>query len=85
MDCVAVYEQGKIAVREFRNLKKGDMVILGRTEDASDSIFVYTDGFRGADNLQKDGSRLTGCACTVPFPNSSVRKIFPTALPSISW
>lgn len=51
MDCVAVYEQGKIAVREFRNLKKGDMVVLGRTEDASDGIFVYTDGFRGAQNM----------------------------------
>ena len=32
MDCVAVYESGKIIVREFRLLKKGDMVLTGRTE-----------------------------------------------------
>ena len=31
MDCVAVYENGKIYVREFRNLKQGDLVFTGRT------------------------------------------------------
>ena len=33
MDCVAVYENGTIAVREFRNLKQGDLVFTGRTEN----------------------------------------------------
>ena len=28
MDCVAVYENGKIAVREFRTLKQGDLVFV---------------------------------------------------------
>ncbi len=46
MDCVAVYENGKIYVREFRLLKKGDRVVCGRTEDASEGIYVYPDGFR---------------------------------------
>ena len=46
MDCVPVYENGKIAVREFRLLKKGDQVVVGRTEDASEGIYVYPDGFR---------------------------------------
>lgn len=46
MDCVPVYENGKIAVREFRLLKKGDMVIVGRTENCEDGIFVYPDGFK---------------------------------------
>ena len=32
MDCVAVLENGRIVVREFRLLKKGDMVAVGRTE-----------------------------------------------------
>ena len=45
MDCVAVYEDGIIHVREFRKLKKGDLVAVGRTEDGSEGIFVYADGF----------------------------------------
>ena len=32
MDCVAVLEEGRIIVREFRLLKKGDLVLLGRTD-----------------------------------------------------
>ncbi len=46
MDCVAVYENGKVHVREFRNLKKGDLVICGRTENCEDGIFLHHDGFR---------------------------------------
>ena len=41
MDCVAVLKDGKINVVEFRNLKKGDMVVVGRTENAEEGIFVY--------------------------------------------
>jgi len=46
MDCVPVYEDGRIAVREFRLLKKGDLVVVGRTEDGSEGICVHPDGFR---------------------------------------
>ena len=46
MDCVAVYENGKIIVREFRLLKKGDLVVTGRTERCEEGIFMYPDGFR---------------------------------------
>lgn len=46
MDCVAVYENGKIIVREPRLLKKGDLVLTGRTENCEDGIYVYPDGFR---------------------------------------
>jgi len=45
MDCVPVYENGKIQVREFRLLKKGDAVICGRTENCEDGIYVHADGF----------------------------------------
>ncbi|MEG0156164.1 MAG: hypothetical protein RR661_00745, partial [Anaerovoracaceae bacterium] len=38
MDCLPVYEDGKIHIREFRNLKKGDLVVTGRTEDCEDGI-----------------------------------------------
>lgn len=46
MDCVPVYENGKIAVREFRLLKQGDLVVVGRTENCEEGIYVYPDGFR---------------------------------------
>ncbi|MDK7294308.1 hypothetical protein QP487_12895, partial [Streptococcus pasteurianus] len=34
---------------EFRNLKKGDKVVVGRTEDASEGIYVWTEGFQEAE------------------------------------
>jgi len=45
MDCAAVYENGTIAVREFRHLKAGDQIVIGRSEDGSEGIYVHTDGF----------------------------------------
>ena len=45
MDCVAVLEEGRIIVREFRLLKKGDMVLIGRTENCEDGIYLHADGF----------------------------------------
>ena len=41
MDCVAVYENGTIAVREFRNLKQGDLVFTGRTAFSKDYDNIY--------------------------------------------
>lgn len=48
MDCVAVYENGRILVIEFRLIKKGDLIVCGRTEGAQEGIFVHTDGFGAA-------------------------------------
>ncbi len=45
MDCVAVLEDEKIVVREPRLIKKGDMVLTGRTENCEDGIFLHSDGF----------------------------------------
>ncbi len=45
MDCVPVLCGGKIEVREFRLLKKGDLVVLGRTENGEEGIYVHPDGF----------------------------------------
>ena len=53
MDCVAVYESGKIFVREFRLLKQGDLVVLGRREDAGEGVYLYPDGFRSAARSQE--------------------------------
>lgn len=45
MDCVPVYENGKIFVREFRNVKAGDLIVVGRTEDCQEGIYVHVDCF----------------------------------------
>jgi lysine-ketoglutarate reductase/saccharopine dehydrogenase-like protein (TIGR00300 family) len=50
MDCVPVLKEDcSIKVVEFRNLKIGDYVVLGRTEDASEGIYVYAEGFASKD------------------------------------
>ncbi|WBW49343.1 hypothetical protein O6R05_04860 [Peptoniphilus equinus] len=45
--CVARDTPGeeRVEIVEFRNLKKGDKVVIGRTEDASEGIYVWTNGF----------------------------------------
>lgn len=45
MDCVAVLENDAIQIREFRLLKQGDLVAVGRTEDGSEGILLHPDGF----------------------------------------
>lgn len=46
MDCVAVVQKnGTIATREFRRLKDGDMVVVGRTENGEQGIYVHVNGF----------------------------------------
>ena len=45
MDCVPIYENGKIAVREMRLIKKGDLIAVGRSENGAEGILVYPDGF----------------------------------------
>jgi len=45
MDCVAVREDGEVHVREFRHIKRGDLVAVGRTEDGVDGIFVHPNCF----------------------------------------
>ena len=53
MDCVPVYQDGRVLVVEPRNLKKGDLVVTGRTENCEDGIYVHPDGF-GSINQEKD-------------------------------
>ena len=42
---VVIGNDGKLYVVENRNIKKGDKVIVGRTEKGEEGIFVHTDGF----------------------------------------
>ncbi|MDR0497720.1 MAG: hypothetical protein LBH42_08910 [Treponema sp.] len=51
MDCVAVYEGSKVMVREFRHLKKGDLVFTGRSENGKHGIYIHTNGFN---DIQKE-------------------------------
>lgn len=54
MDCVVVCkEDGTLEVTEFRRLKAGDRVVLGRTEDSSEGIYVHTSGFISGDGLDE--------------------------------
>ena len=54
MDCVVARGQGGgLLVREFRNLRKGDLVACGRQEDGSEGIYVHTTGFAGPEALQE--------------------------------
>lgn len=50
MDCVvAVSNNHELEVKEFRLLTVGDRVVVGRSEDGSEGIYVHTDGFRSPD------------------------------------
>ena len=42
---VVLREDGTLSVVENRNLKKGDRVILGRTENCEDGIYMHCHGF----------------------------------------
>ncbi len=45
MDTVPVLADGKMYSVEPRRLKKGDMVVVGRTEDCEDGIYMHANGF----------------------------------------
>ena len=46
MDCQAILKNNEIIIIEMRNIKKGDLVAVGRTEKCEEGIYVYPDGFR---------------------------------------
>ena len=54
MDCVPVWRGDHIEVVEFRRLLPGDLVFTGRTEDASQGIYVHRTGFL-SDHQKYDG------------------------------
>ncbi|MCR5577386.1 MAG: hypothetical protein K6F56_10290 [Oscillospiraceae bacterium] len=54
MDCVPVVENGRIEVKEFRRLKRGERIVLGRSEDAGEGIYVHPFGFRSEKNGEQE-------------------------------
>ncbi len=54
MDCVAVVRNDtSIEIVEFRNLQVGDRVVVGRSEDGSEGIYMHSGGFAHK-NSEKD-------------------------------
>jgi lysine-ketoglutarate reductase/saccharopine dehydrogenase-like protein (TIGR00300 family) len=55
MDCVPVlFADGEIEAKEARRLQVGERVILGRTDDGSEGIYLYTKGFLGDETAGGD-------------------------------
>ena len=55
MDSSVVFDKdGTLKVVENRNLKKGDRVILGRTEKGEEGIYLHTTGFENPEETQTD-------------------------------
>ena len=51
---VVICPDGALEVIENRNLKKGDRVILGRSEDGHEGIYVHSSGFETEESRCKD-------------------------------
>ena len=70
MDCSVVIKDGMPYAVEMRNIKKGDEVVVNRTDDGRDGIFVHADGFSAPEN-----SAPSDCMVKVymaaPAPSSS--------------
>jgi lysine-ketoglutarate reductase/saccharopine dehydrogenase-like protein (TIGR00300 family) len=70
MDAVLVAEHGGLRVVEPRSLRKGDRVVVGRTENGEQGIFVHADGFtRPEESTDKFLFRSRGTRET-PFSRS---------------
>lgn len=54
MDCVPIVRpDGTIHAVEFRSIKAGDRAVEGRTEDGSEGIYVYTEGFSNEESKKE--------------------------------
>jgi hypothetical protein len=52
IECAAVIrDNNTVEIVEFRNLKTYDKVVLGRSNDGSEGIYTYTDGFDSLPNV----------------------------------
>jgi len=54
MDAVLVVDGERIDVIEARRVRKGDMVVVGRTENGEEGIYVHVEGFEQASEAAVD-------------------------------
>ena len=54
MDCVLTVLNRTVEAVEFRRLQRGASVVLGRSEDGSEGIYVHTEGFTGSSGASTD-------------------------------
>ena len=72
MDCVLrLRDNNEIEIVEFRHLKVGDKIVIGRTEDGSEGIYLHTTGFEDkkveAENFAFRGSRSRETSQTMDY------------------
>lgn len=60
MDCVPrLNNKGQIEIVEFRHLRVGDNVIVGRSEDGSEGIYLHVSGFKD-NKVEKEAFSFRG-------------------------
>jgi hypothetical protein len=70
LDAVLVLREGSLDVLEPRSVKKGDRVVLGRSENGEEGIYVHTTGFElPSESSDKFAFRTRGTRET-PFSRS---------------
>jgi len=77
MDCVPViHPDGKLEAKEFRRLEVGEVVILGRSEDCSEGIYLYDKGFSAAEGEEGEAfSFRSGRSRETSFANDYRRLV----------
>ena len=60
MDCSVVIKDGEPHAVEMRNIREGDEVVVGRTDDGSCGVFVHTDGFTATEENSQSFAFRTG-------------------------
>lgn len=63
---VVLRPDGSLAVVENRNLRQGDLVALGRTENGEEGIYLHTTGFTGGGAGRGTGSPSARAAAGRP-------------------
>ncbi|MDR3345391.1 MAG: hypothetical protein LBT21_07395 [Oscillospiraceae bacterium] len=73
MDSAVVLQNGALQVPELRNIKSGDLVIIGRSEDASEGIYMHSGAFgdarAAADSFAFRTGRSRETAFSVDYDN----------------
>ncbi len=70
MDGVLVYKEDKLEVVESRRLKRGDLVVVGRTEDGEEGILVHDRCFQRTEQAEDKFTFRSRGTRETPFSHS---------------